>query len=39
VFHFDAYDTDGDANPGNEPSNSGTLATWVDKVNAFDATQ
>ena len=39
VFHFDAYDTDGDGNPGNEPSNSGTLSTWVDKVNAFDATQ
>lgn len=39
VFHFDAYDTDGDGNPGNEPSNSGTLATWVDKVNTYNATQ
>jgi len=39
VFHLNAQDTDGDANPANEPSNSWALATWVDLMNTNNATQ
>jgi hypothetical protein len=39
VFHYDAQDTDGDGNPANEPNNNATLSTWVDKENAYNATQ
>jgi hypothetical protein len=39
IFHYDAQDTDGDGNPGNEPNNNATLGTWVDTENAYNATQ
>jgi hypothetical protein len=39
IFHYDAQDTDGDGIPGNEPNNTDPVATWVDKENAYNATQ